>query len=60
MGHVSVKYIICEGRSKTSKPHQERTHIVEHFYCGNKLSLLIKLEKIIHISVIISVQLRPV
>ena len=51
---------LCEGRSKSSKPHPERKTIAEHFCYGNTLPLLKKKkqEKLIQISVLISVQLR--
>ena len=39
--------------------HPERRSEVEHFYCGNGQPLLIKLEKLIQISVLISVQMKP-
>ena len=52
---LSVTY---EGCSKSSKPHQERRSIVEHFCYGNKLPLLIKREKRIQISIFISQQVR--
>ena len=45
---------------KRSKPHPERRAIAKHFHCSNTLSLLIKLEKLMQISVLISVQLRPI
>ena len=43
-------------RSESSKPHPERSAIAEHFCWGNTLLLLIKLEKLIQISVFISVR----
>ena len=48
-----------EGHSKNFKPHPERRACAEHFCSGNIL-LLIKLEKLIQISVLISVQLRSI
>ena len=47
-------------RSKSSKPHLERTAIVEHFCCGDPLRLLIKKEKLIQISLLISVLVRAI
>ena len=41
--------------SKSSKPHQEIRAKAEHFCCGNTLLFLRKLEKLIQISVLISV-----
>ena len=51
-------YAFYEVRSKSSKPHPERNAIAEHFCCGNTLQLFITLEKLIQISVLISVQAR--
>ena len=44
-----------EGRSKGSNLHRERRAIAEHFCSANTLLLLIKFEKLIQISVLISV-----
>ena len=46
--------------SKSSKLHQERRTIAEYLCRGNAQPLLIKLEKLIQISVLISVQVRPI
>ena len=48
------------GRSKGSKSHQERKAITEYFCSSNTLSLLINLEKLIQISVIIFIRMRPI
>ena len=44
--------------SKSSKLYLERRVISEHFCCSYTLPLLIKLEKLIQISVLISLQVR--
>lgn len=49
-----------EGRPKCSKPQPERRTIAEHFVYGNKLPPFIKLEKLIQVSVLISLQVRPI
>ena len=49
-----------QGLFKSSKPYPEIRVIAEHFCYGNELPLLIKLEKLIQISVLISVQVRPI
>ena len=36
------------------KPQPEEIPIAKHFYCGNTLPLLIKIEKLIQISVLIA------
>ena len=46
-----------EDCSKSSKPHTERRVTTEHFCCGSILSLLLKLEKLIQISIEISEQI---
>ena len=45
--------------SKCYTPHPESKAIPEHFSSGNSLPLT-KLEKIIQISILISVQVRPI
>ena len=45
------------GRSKSYEPLPET--ITEHFCCGNTHALLIELEKLIKISVLISVLVSP-
>ena len=47
-----------EGHSKSSKPQPERKAIVQHYYCGR--TILMKLEILIQISVLNSVQVRPI
>ena len=47
-----------EGRSKSSKPQPERRANAEHFCCDHTLAFLIKLEKLIQIYVLISVQVK--
>ena len=47
-----------EGRLKSSKPQPERRVIADHFCYGNALLLLIKVEKLIEISILISVLVR--
>ena len=54
---VYIYIYINEGHSKSFKPHLKRRTIDEHFCRGNILWLLIKLEKIIQISVLVSVYL---
>ena len=49
-----------EGRLKRFKSHQERTVTMECFRYDNSQSLLMKLEKLIQISVKISVKVRPI
>ena len=44
-----------EGSSKCYKPYQESIDIMDHSFCGNKLPLLIKPEKLIQISILISI-----
>ena len=51
----SSKY---EGRPKSSKLHTDRRTIAEHFSCDNTLLFLIRLEKLVQIFVLISLQLR--
>ena len=51
---------VCEVCSKSYKLHLERGATAEHFCYGNTLPLFLKLEKLIQISVLISVQLRPI
>ena len=46
--------------SKSSKPPPERKDEAEHFCCGKTQHLLIKLEKLIQISRLISVQMWPI
>ena len=53
-------FILYENHSKGSKLHPERGAIAEHFCCSNAPPLFIKLEKLIMIFVLISVQVRPV
>ena len=59
---VYVCVCVCTyvGHSKSSNPQQERRIIIEYFSFGNILSLFIKLEKLIQISVLIFVQVRPI
>ena len=59
MGRIYFE-TLSKGHSKSSKPHAERRSIAEHFCRGNTLPLLIKLEKLIRISVFITVQVRPI
>ena len=47
-----------ESRFKSFGPYPERRAIAEYFCYGNTLPLLIKLENLIQISVLISVQLK--
>ena len=54
-----IKKYFYESRSKSSKPHSERRAITEHFCCSNTLPLLLKLEKIIQISFLISGHVKP-
>ena len=54
--YIYIYIYIYEGHPKHSMPHPERRTKAEHFYCGNKLLLLIKLEKFRF--VLISVQVR--
>ena len=49
-----------EGRSKDSKPDLERSAIAEYVCCAKTLPLRIKLEKLIQISFLISVQVKPI
>ena len=51
---------VYKGCWKSYKPHPERRGRVEYFCCSNTILLLIKLEKLIQISVLISVQVRPI
>ena len=41
--------------AKNFEPHPERRAITKHFCCGNTLPFLLKLGKLIQISVLISV-----
>ena len=54
--HTYIIYI-NDGRLKSCKPHQERRALAEHFCYSNAQPLLIKLEKPIQISVLISMQM---
>ena len=56
--HARAHTHMREGCSKSSKLHQEKRAIAEHFRWGNTLSL-IKQAKLIEISVLISVWARP-
>ena len=49
-----------EGLSKGFNPYSERRVIAKHIYSGNTLPLLIKLEKLIQISVFIFVHVKSV
>ena len=51
---------VCEVHSKSSKLYSERWARDEYFCNGNTLPILIKLEKWIQISTLISVQVRGV
>ena len=44
---------IYKGHLKCSKSHIKRRAMAEHFCCDNTLSLFMKLEKLIQISVLI-------
>ena len=51
---------IPEDCSKISKIHPERRALAEHFSLRNSLSLLIKVERLIQISVLIFIQVRSI
>ena len=55
--YIYIYIYIYEGLSKSSLLHPEKA-IAEHFCCGNTLPLLLKLEKLMWISALISVQVR--
>ena len=57
---VEFEILRYEGCSKSSKPYPERRAIAKHFYFGKKLPLLMKIKKLISISVLISRQVRPI
>ena len=54
--HPEKTYAVC---SKISKAHPERRGIAEHFCGSNTLPLLIKLEKLIQISVLVFIGEAP-
>ena len=49
-----------EWNLKYMQTDRQRRAIAEHFYCDNTQSFVVKLEKLIQISVIISVPVRPI
>ena len=58
--YIYIYRYTYKGCWKSSMPHPEQRAIAEYFYYGNTLLLLIKLEKLIQISVLISVQVKPI
>ena len=59
--YIYIYICIYEVGSKYSKPYSERKAIAELFFvCGNTLTILIKSEKTIHISVLISMLERSI